>query len=50
MISIYVLIYQFVPINRVLDVIEVSVERDEFSELKDVVAGGKDGVIDDTVE
>ena len=50
MISIDVVIYQLVPIVNISDGIEVSVERDEFPELKDVVAGGKDGVIDDMVE
>ena len=43
-------IYQFLPIVTILVNIELSVERDEFSKLKDVVAGGKDGVIGDMVE
>ena len=43
-------IYQFLPIVTILVNIELSVERDEFSKLKGVVAGGKGKVSDVMVE
>ena len=49
-ISIEVVLYQFVPVFTILITIEVSVERDEFSKLKGVVAGGKGKVSDVMVE